>query len=203
MKKCECPHHNQACLVMHINGPCDIDTASCKPCCQEPAEERECPLSKRVDGKYHSWVFDGDDPYVICHYCKERRDAISGEKIGVNFCQPTKQEGRNCGGHMFENDSCEVCQPLGPEIDLEPQPEWEKIIDGYAVDGVWDKDVVKDFIRQLLQREREKAIKECTETWRELWLEGIDHPYDTQSYNSALKHYRQKIYSLKHNPQNS
>ena len=40
-----------------------------------------CELSKRVDGKLHSWHFDGDDPYVICFYCGEVRDAVSGRKI--------------------------------------------------------------------------------------------------------------------------
>lgn len=41
----------------------------------------ECPLSKRVDGKLHSWRFDGDDPYVLCVYCDERRDALTGRVI--------------------------------------------------------------------------------------------------------------------------
>jgi|SRR3989344_279180 len=40
-----------------------------------------CPKSQRVDGNGHSFVFDGDDPYVVCAYCKERRDAISGRII--------------------------------------------------------------------------------------------------------------------------
>lgn len=58
------------------------------PTCQEgdtpPQPQKqlsECPQSKRVDGKFHSWVFDGDDPYVICHYCGEIRDALTGQKI--------------------------------------------------------------------------------------------------------------------------
>lgn len=37
-----------------------------------------CPLSERVDGPWHSWRFDGDDPYIACAYCGEMRDAISG-----------------------------------------------------------------------------------------------------------------------------
>ena len=41
----------------------------------------ECPLSERVDGKKHSWRFDGDDPYTICHYCGEIRDALTGRVI--------------------------------------------------------------------------------------------------------------------------
>jgi hypothetical protein len=45
-------------------------------------EAREsCPLSQRVDGKLHSWKFDGDDPYVICAYCKEVRDALTDRII--------------------------------------------------------------------------------------------------------------------------
>lgn len=41
----------------------------------------ECPLSQRVDGKKHSWRFDGDDPYVICVYCDEMQDALNGRVI--------------------------------------------------------------------------------------------------------------------------
>ena len=44
------------------------------------AEKPECPRSERVDGK-HSWHFDGDDPYVICHWCDRMQDAISGGVI--------------------------------------------------------------------------------------------------------------------------
>jgi hypothetical protein len=40
-----------------------------------------CPLSERVDGKVHSWRFDGDDPRIICVYCGEVRDALSGAVI--------------------------------------------------------------------------------------------------------------------------
>lgn len=36
-----------------------------------------CPLSERVDGKLHSWKFDGDDPYVVCVYCGQMRDALT------------------------------------------------------------------------------------------------------------------------------
>lgn len=46
-----------------------------------PEIEDYCSLSKRVDGKRHSHVFDGDDPYTICHYCGERRSAPSGMLI--------------------------------------------------------------------------------------------------------------------------
>lgn len=43
----------------------------------------QCPLSQRVDGKLHSWHFDGDDPRIVCVYCDEMRDAISGAVIRV------------------------------------------------------------------------------------------------------------------------
>jgi len=34
-----------------------------------------CEKSQRVDGKFHSWEFDGDDPWVVCCWCGERRRA--------------------------------------------------------------------------------------------------------------------------------
>lgn len=40
-----------------------------------------CSQTEHVDGKSHGWMFDGDDPYVVCSWCKERRDAISGRVI--------------------------------------------------------------------------------------------------------------------------
>lgn len=45
----------------------------------EPSDE--CPLSERVDGKLHTWRFDGDDPYVFCHWCGEYRDALTNRVI--------------------------------------------------------------------------------------------------------------------------
>lgn len=41
-------------------------------------EVDHCALSRRVDGPKHSWRFDGDDPRIVCVYCDEVRDAISG-----------------------------------------------------------------------------------------------------------------------------
>lgn len=42
----------------------------------------ECPSSKRVDDPtLHSTRFDGDDPYTVCVYCGETRDAITGRII--------------------------------------------------------------------------------------------------------------------------
>jgi hypothetical protein len=37
----------------------------------------ECQKSQRADSQ-HSWRFDGDDPYILCIYCGERRDALTG-----------------------------------------------------------------------------------------------------------------------------
>lgn len=39
-----------------------------------------CPKSRRVN-ESHSWAFDGDDPYVKCHYCGEIRDALTGRVV--------------------------------------------------------------------------------------------------------------------------
>ena len=39
-----------------------------------------CAKSKRDDGE-HSWRFDGDDPYIVCVFCDEVRDAINGRVI--------------------------------------------------------------------------------------------------------------------------
>lgn len=47
----------------------------------QPGTDDECPRSQRVDGPWHSWQFDGDAPYIVCGYCGERRDAISGRVI--------------------------------------------------------------------------------------------------------------------------
>jgi hypothetical protein len=40
-----------------------------------------CNASQRVDGKLHSWEFDGDDPRVRCCWCGEIRDALTGKPI--------------------------------------------------------------------------------------------------------------------------
>ena len=40
-----------------------------------------CPKSQRVDGPWHSERFDGDDPYTVCVYCGERRDALTGRVL--------------------------------------------------------------------------------------------------------------------------
>lgn len=45
-------------------------------------DQEFCSASKRVDGKFHSWEFDGDDPYIKCCWCGEKRDAITGSVLG-------------------------------------------------------------------------------------------------------------------------
>lgn len=80
--ECPCLCHVTACAVLHNDGPCPGRTCSKCDCQKEqPEQEVECPQSKRVDGKFHSWQFDGDDPYVLCHWCGERQDALSGQKV--------------------------------------------------------------------------------------------------------------------------
>lgn len=48
---------------------------------REQLYDRECPLSERVDGKTHSWRWDGDDPRVVCSYCGEVADALTGRVL--------------------------------------------------------------------------------------------------------------------------
>jgi hypothetical protein len=41
---------------------------------KKESEDKEfCAKSQRVDGKFHSWEFDGDDPWIVCCWCGERR----------------------------------------------------------------------------------------------------------------------------------
>lgn len=42
----------------------------------------QCPASHHVNGWAHGWLFDGDDPYVVCTWCHERRDARTSRVIG-------------------------------------------------------------------------------------------------------------------------
>lgn len=45
------------------------------------ADRNRCPRTQHIDGKSHGWVFDGDDPYVVCVWCHERRDALTDRVI--------------------------------------------------------------------------------------------------------------------------
>ena len=83
----------QACLsdrhsqCTGLDGPMTTHPDSLPRCtCAHPksgaatASPEHCPPSEHVDGK-HSWRFDGDDPYTVCHYCGEIRDVITGRVI--------------------------------------------------------------------------------------------------------------------------
>lgn len=41
----------------------------------------ECQQSGRVDGRLHSWRFDGDDPYIVCVFCGAMQDALTGRVV--------------------------------------------------------------------------------------------------------------------------
>lgn len=69
-----------------------------------------CPKSQRVDGQGHSWVFDGDDPYVVCAYCHERRDALTGKVIGASWTVKSPLDWVICGG-----ESGPGARPMHPE----------------------------------------------------------------------------------------
>ena len=51
------------------------------------AEDR-CQRSKHVNGVSHGWAFDGDDPYIICAWCDEMRDALNGRVIRPGVTPP-------------------------------------------------------------------------------------------------------------------
>lgn len=49
---------------------------------RDPIADDRCPKSQRVDDPTaHSWRFDGDDPYIVCAYCDQVRDARTGKVI--------------------------------------------------------------------------------------------------------------------------
>jgi hypothetical protein len=46
---------------------------------REPTEEdNTCPKTQHRDGESHGWRFDLDNPYIVCDWCGQWRDAISG-----------------------------------------------------------------------------------------------------------------------------
>lgn len=46
-----------------------------------------CPTSRRAD-KRHGYLFDGDDPYVVCVWCHERRAALAKAEEGAGSPLP-------------------------------------------------------------------------------------------------------------------
>lgn len=52
-----------------------------------PELGKYCSLSERVDGKKHTEVFDGDDPYTKCVYCGEVKSATSGMVIVSGYSE--------------------------------------------------------------------------------------------------------------------
>ena len=38
-----------------------------------------CRRTKHVDGKSHGWRFDMDNPYIVCEWCQQMRDALTGK----------------------------------------------------------------------------------------------------------------------------
>lgn len=43
-------------------------------------QDAQCALSERQD-RLHAWKFEGDDPYTVCVYCDELRDALTGQVL--------------------------------------------------------------------------------------------------------------------------
>lgn len=69
-----------------------------------------CPRSQRSDQRWaHSWKFDGDDPYIICHFCGERRDAHSGAVVGRRCTDPAPLDWVIVGGESGPN-----ARPMNP-----------------------------------------------------------------------------------------
>ena len=50
---------------------------------QTPADEdrNRCPRTQHIDGKSHGWQFWGDDPYVLCAWCGQMRDALTDRVV--------------------------------------------------------------------------------------------------------------------------
>jgi hypothetical protein len=77
-------HHSRKAMECVHNG-----SDCCVECCEPGGvtEQRAeggadvCSRPGRVDGPWHSWKFDGDDPHIICHFCDEMRDSLTGRVI--------------------------------------------------------------------------------------------------------------------------
>ena len=56
----------------------------------------ECPLSDQREGE-HSWRFDGDGPCIICVYCGELQDALTGRIITAGSIAAAKRDTKEHG----------------------------------------------------------------------------------------------------------
>jgi hypothetical protein len=83
-----------------------------------------CPTSERVDGPRHSWRFDGDDPRIICVYCGEMRDALTGNIIRSGHGEPAwrsskcicdPMRGITCAGHAEQARAAREGRPMVDE----------------------------------------------------------------------------------------
>jgi len=95
-----------------------------------------CELSQRVDGQWHSWRFDGDDPYVICHYCGRVQDAVTGRVM---------DEGRNPAPSPTP-----PARDSGRDEAREAVARWLWEQDGYA--GSWEREDQQDYYREDADR---------------------------------------------------
>ncbi len=89
-----------------LKVPARVRFLSCEPLLDKISLEKwfdQCPKSERVDGNGHSWLFDGDDPYVKCAYCKEYRDARYGYTIGASYTIKSPINWVICGGESGRN----------------------------------------------------------------------------------------------------
>jgi hypothetical protein len=69
-----CPSHSKRYVLNDIRGDSPFLTENdLGP--EESVSKEFCAKSRRVDGKFHSWEFDGDDPWIVCCWCGERRRA--------------------------------------------------------------------------------------------------------------------------------
>lgn len=83
-----------------------------------------CPQTRR-DNQAHAWQFDGDDPYVLCAWCGERRDALTGRTIGESAPAPTpdpmsddrRADLRFLAGTKFHNAIGDPISELLAEVD--------------------------------------------------------------------------------------
>lgn len=93
---------------MYPDQPCGASGPASDPCpnCEhlrdkKPNTTDACLESRRADGK-HSWKFDGDDPYVVCVFCKEARDALTGRPVAAPVVEP-EQSTRNTSDDKTTN----------------------------------------------------------------------------------------------------